>query len=97
MKLDPERIKKATERFTALLSGLDLAGANNAQLEVMREEWKKDLPDLPDDLLLDEARSLLATCQPLHKTPSSARMRRVLRAAVKLLEEKIEANHKDRP
>lgn len=49
----------------------------------------EDLPDLIDQDLLTEMYAVMEKCRPLGRTPSSARMRRILRTAIKLMEEKV--------
>lgn len=55
----------------------------------IKSKYAEDLPDLSNQDLLTEMYIVMNGCEPCGRVPSSARMRRILRTAIKLMEERI--------
>lgn len=59
----------------------------------IKAKYAEDLPDLSDQDLLVEMYIVMNGCEPCGRVPSSARMRRILRTAIELMEQKIAATN----
>lgn len=55
----------------------------------IKSKYAEDLPDMSDQDLLTEMRIVMIGCEPCGRVPSSARMRRILRTAIKLMEDRM--------
>lgn len=74
-----------TDPFSTYVAGEMMSD----KAEVENTKMTDELPDLSDQDLLTEMRIVMARCEPLGRTPSSACMRRILRTAINLMEEKV--------